>query len=37
MIKKYKSLCKNSDLEHIIFAKMFSKNDGSFELEERNI
>lgn len=35
MIEKYKSLCKDSDLEHVIFTKIFQKNDGSFELEER--
>lgn len=37
MIEKYKSLCKDSDLEHVIFTKMFQKNDGSFELEERSL
>ena len=36
-IEKYKSLCKDSDLEHVIFTKMFQKNDGSFELEERSL
>lgn len=37
MIEKYKSLCKDSDLEHVIFTKIFQKNDGSFELEERSL
>lgn len=37
MIKKYRCLCNNADFKHVIFTKMFQKNDGSFGLEERNI